>query len=404
MSSSQQKEEKPQLSISSQRRELWNVWWTALKLGMTSFGGPTAHLGYFHEVYVSRKKWMDDKSFADLVALCQFLPGPASSQVGIGIGAMRAGVWGAVIAWAGFTLPSVLLLVAFAFMMHTFDMAASGWLHGLKLVAVAVVAHAVMGMGSKLANGRLQASVAFAAMAAVLLWQTPWIQVAVIGAAGLAGLLLFRQEPPVTDKIETFRIGYKMGIVCLVLFAVLLIALPAARLLSGNEWIAIMDSFYRTGSLVFGGGHVVLPLLETEMMQNGWMSQEEFITGYGATQAVPGPLFTFAGYLGALIHGAPGAVVAVLAVFLPGFLLVIGVMPFWNLFRRSARLQRVMSGMNAAVVGILFAALYDPIWKSSVTSPIEFIMAAGLFVLLMVFKTPPWVVVVMGAAAGQLVL
>nr|WP_234032940.1 chromate efflux transporter [Paenibacillus faecalis] len=390
--------------MSSQRRELWNVWWTALKLGMTSFGGPTAHLGYFHEVYVSRKKWMDDKSFADLVALCQFLPGPASSQVGIGIGAMRAGVWGAIIAWAGFTLPSVLLLVAFAFMMHTFDMAASGWLHGLKLVAVAVVAHAVMGMGSKLANGRLQASVAFAAMAAVLLWQTPWIQVAVIGAAGLAGLLLFRQEPPVTDKIETFRIGYKTGIVCLVLFAVLLIALPVAQLLSGNEWIAIMDSFYRTGSLVFGGGHVVLPLLETEMMQNGWMSQEEFITGYGATQAVPGPLFTFAGYLGALIHGVPGAVVAVLAVFLPGFLLVIGVMPFWNLFRRSARLQRVMSGMNAAVVGILFAALYDPIWKSSVTSPIEFIMAAGLFVLLTVFKTPPWVVVVIGAATGQLVL
>lgn len=404
MSSSQQEELKSNISNSSQGRELWSVWWTALKLGMTSFGGPTAHLGYFHEVYVTRKKWIDDKSFADLVALCQFLPGPASSQVGIGIGAMRAGIWGAIIAWAGFTLPSVLLLVAFAFMIHTLDTSVFGWLHGLKLVAVAVVAHAVIGMGSKLAAGRIKASIAFAAMAAVLLWQTPWIQVVVIVTAGIVGLLLFKQEPKVSGEIKTFQIGFKTGIFCLTLFVLLLISLPVARLISGNEWIAIVDSFYRTGSLVFGGGHVVLPLLETEMMQNGWMSREDFIAGYGAAQAVPGPLFTFAGYLGALINGVPGAVVAVLAVFLPAFLLVIGVMPFWNLFRGNLRLQGVMSGVNAAVVGLLFAALYDPIWKSSITSPLEFIIAAGLFVMLMFWKTPPWVVVVVGAAAGQLLL
>ncbi|SMF82363.1 chromate transporter [Paenibacillus uliginis N3/975] len=404
MFSNQPEELESNFSNPSQRRELWSVWWTSLKLGMTSFGGPIAHLGYFHEVYVTRKKWIDDKSFADLVALCQFLPGPASSQVGIGIGAIRAGIWGAIIAWVGFTLPSVLVLIAFAYMIHTLDTSVFGWLHGLKLVAVAVVAHAVAGMGSKLAAGQLKASIAFGAMASVLLWQTPWIQVAVIGAAGIVGLILFKQEEPVSGLLKSFRIGHKTGILCLALFVILLVALPIARLISGNEWIAIVDSFYRTGSLVFGGGHVVLPLLETEMMLNGWMSKEDFIAGYGATQAVPGPLFTFAAYLGALIHGIPGAVVAVLAVFLPGFLLVIGAMPFWNRFRRNVRLQGVMLGMNAAVVGILFAALYDPIWKSSITSPFEFIIAAGLFVMLMFWKSPPWVVVVVGAAVGQLLL
>ncbi|MGM1045130.1 MAG: chromate transporter [Bacillota bacterium] len=404
MFSNQPEELESNFSNPSQRRELWSVWWTSLKLGMTSFGGPIAHLGYFHEVYVTRKKWIDDKSFADLVALCQFLPGPASSQVGIGIGAMRAGIWGAIIAWVGFTLPSVLLLVAFAYMIHTLDASVFGWLHGLKLVAVAVVAHAVAGMGSKLAAGRIRASIAFGAMASVLLWHTPWIQVAVIGAAGIVGLLLFKQESPASGLMKSFRIGQKTGIFCLTLFAIMLTTLPIARLITGNEWIAVVDSFYRTGSLVFGGGHVVLPLLETEMMQNGWMSKEDFIAGYGATQAVPGPLFTFAGYLGALIYGIPGAVVAVLAVFLPGFLLVVGAMPFWNRFRRSVRLQGVMLGMNAAVVGILFAALYDPIWKSSITSALELVIAAGLFVMLMFWKSPPWIVVVVGAAAGQLLL
>lgn len=386
----------------SQRRELWNVWWTALELGLTSFGGPIAHLGYFHKTYVVRKKWIDEKSFADLVALCQFLPGPASSQVGIGIGALRAGLPGAIVAWLGFTLPSVLLLIAFAYLIHGIDVGTAGWIHGLKLVAVAVVAQAVLGMAGKLASGRLRASIAFAALAAVLLWQAPWMQVAVIALAGLVGMLLFKQESPPEVQHQSIRLSHKTGVICLSLFAVILIGLPLVRLVTGNEWVVLMDSFYRTGSLVFGGGHVVVPLLETETMLNGWMNKEEFVAGYGAVQAVPGPLFTFAAYLGVLIQGIPGAVLAVLAVFLPGFLLVIGSMPFWNSLRRIARLQGAMASMNAAVVGILFAALYDPIWTSSVTSSIELIIAAALFVLLLFWKLPPWIVVVLGAVAGQI--
>lgn len=391
-------------SSNNVRKELWSVWWTALKLGLTSFGGPIAHLGYFHETYVIRKKWLDEKSYADLVALCQFLPGPASSQVGIGIGAMRAGVIGAIIAWLGFTLPSVLFLISFAYMINSFDVSSSGWLYGLKLVAVAVVAQAVLGMSSKLATGRLRASLAFGSLAAVLLWQVPWIQVAVIVVAGLVGMLFIKQDRPLEILGQSIRIGYKTGLLFLLLFVTLLIGLPIARLFLENEWIAIMDSFYRTGSLVFGGGHVVLPLLETETMLNEWMSKEDFIAGYGAAQAVPGPLFTFAAYLGVLIQGIPGAVLAVLAVFLPGFLLVIGAMPFWNHLRSNVKLQGAMIGMNAAVVGILFAALYDPIWTSSITSTTEFIVASGLFVLLVLWKLPPWLVVVVGALAGYLFL
>lgn len=392
------------LSSEGLKQELWSIWWTALKLGLTSFGGPIAHLGYFHETYVTRKKWVDERSYADLVALCQFIPGPASSQVGIGIGAMRAGLWGGIVAWLGFTLPSVLMLVAFAYMILSFDVGTAGWLHGLKLVAVAVVAQAVLGMAGKLAAGRIRASLAFGAMAVVLLWQVPWAQVAAIVAAGIIGLLFFKPEKPEALWPKSVRIGYRTGMICLSLFVLLLIGLPIAVMFTTNEWISILDSFYRTGSLVFGGGHVVLPLLETETLRNGWMSREDFIAGYGAAQAVPGPLFTFAGYLGVLINGIPGAVSAVIAVFLPGFLLVIGVMPFWNRVRSNVRLQGGLSGMNAAVVGILLAALYDPIWKSSVTTTNEFVIAAGLFILLIFWKLPPWMVVAAGAITGHIFL
>nr|WP_082112365.1 chromate transporter [Paenibacillus sp. DMB20] len=384
-------------------RLLNEVWWTALKLGATSFGGPVAHLGYFHDTYVKRKKWMDERTYAELVALCQFLPGPASSQVGIGIGIRRAGMIGGLVAWLGFTLPSVLLLIAFAYILRGVDASAQGFVQGLKLVAVAVVAQAVLGMGNKLASGRVRAGMAVGCMALVLLWQTPWVQAASIAASGMAGWLLFREEketPAIEDKP---LIGRRTGFACLALFAVLLAGLPLlTEWTGGNPWISLIDSFYRTGSLVFGGGHVVLPLLETETVAKGWISHEDFVAGYGATQAVPGPLFTFAAYLGVLIQGIPGAVLAILAIFLPGFLLVAGAMPFWSGLTGNKALQGAIAGMNAAVVGILFAALYDPIWTSSVHTPLDFALAAVLFVMLAIWKLPPWAVVLAGAIAGQL--
>lgn len=389
----------------SKARAVFEAWWTALKLGLTSFGGPIAHLGYFHQTYVKKKRWMDEESYADLVALSQFLPGPASSQVGIGVGLTRAGMWGAIAAWIGFTLPSVVVLMIFAGLMHTFDPAAAGWIQGLKIVAVAVVAQAVLGMAGKLATGPIRAAIAFIVMAIVLLWQSPLAQVIMIAAAGLAGLWLFRKDQVKEAKPDLPAIiGRKAALFCLGLFAVLLVGLPILTGMTDHAWVAIVDSFYRAGSLVFGGGHVVLPLLESETLANGWLSREEFLTGYGATQAVPGPLFTFAAYLGMMINGVAGAIVATIAIFLPGFLLIVGALPFWNGMRRNAKLQGMLTGMNAAVVGILFAALYHPIWTASIHSPIEFVIGAGLFGMLMFWKCPPWLVVLTGAVAGQLLL
>jgi len=388
-------------------RAIRETWWTALQLGLTSFGGPIAHLGYFHTTYVRRKQWLDEKSYADLVALAQFLPGPASSQVGIGVGVMRAGIWGGIIAWLGFTLPSVVMLMLFAYLMEAFDPGAAGWIQGLKIVAVAIVAQAVLGMAGKLASGPIRAAVAFAAMSVVLLWTSPVAQVTVIAAAGALGWWIFRKkqgEEEAAPKQAGIPISRRAGLVCLGLFLTLLLGLPLLASLSGSTGIAVVDSFYRAGSLVFGGGHVVLPLLESETVANGWMTKEEFLTGYGATQAVPGPLFTFAGYLGMLIQGVPGGILATLAIFLPGFLLIVGVMPFWNAIRTHAKLQGMLTGMNAAVVGILLAALYHPIWTSSIHGSLEFVIGAGLFAMLMFWKCPPWVVVLAGAAAGQLLL
>lgn len=373
------------------------------KLGLTSFGGPIAHLGYFHDEYVRRRKWMDEKAYADLVALCQFLPGPASSQVGIGIGILRAGLWGGVMAWLGFTLPSVIVLVLFALLLQGFDIANAGWIHGLKIVAVAIVAQAVLGMGQKLTPDRSRVTIAVGAAALVLLWPTAYTQVLIIAAAGIIGLWLYKKGPDPGSQSLRMPVGKPFAIGCLVLFFGLLAALPLLRQMFDIQWLALFDSFYRSGSLVFGGGHVVLPLLEREVVPTGWVSPEDFLAGYGAAQAVPGPLFTFAGYLGAMSGGITGAIVATVAIFLPAFLLVAGALPFWNGLRNSPRVQGALIGINAAVVGILLAAFYVPIWTTAITAPVDFALALLLFILLVFWKLPPWVVVLAGALAGMII-
>jgi chromate transporter len=382
---------------------LWEVLRVSTKLGLTSFGGPIAHLGYFHDEYVRRRKWMDEKAYADLVALCQFLPGPASSQVGIGIGILRAGLWGGVMAWLGFTLPSVIVLVLFALLLQGFDIANAGWIHGLKIVAVAIVAQAVLGMGQKLTPDRSRITIAVGAAALVLLWPTAYTQVLIIAAAGILGLWLYKKGPDPGSQSLRMPVSKPFAIGCLVLFFGLLAALPLLRQIFDIQWLALFDSFYRSGALVFGGGHVVLPLLEREVVPTGWVSPEDFLAGYGAAQAVPGPLFTFAGYLGAMSGGISGAIVATVAIFLPAFLLVAGALPFWNGLRNSPRVQGALIGINAAVVGILLAAFYVPIWTTAVTAPVDFALALLLFILLVFWKLPPWVVVLAGALAGMII-
>jgi len=372
------------------------------KLGLTSFGGPAAHLGYFHEEYVRRRKWTDERSYADLVALCQFLPGPASSQVGIGIGILRAGLLGGLVSWIGFTLPSFLALALFAIVLQGTDIGSTGWIHGLKIVAVAIVAHAVIGMGQKLAPDRSRATIAVAAASAMLLWQTAFTQAAVLLLAGLFGYWRYRLPAEKETAAAEFAISRRLGAFCLVVFFGLLFALPVLRSQFDIGWVSMFDGFYRAGSLVFGGGHVVLPLLDSEFVAAGEVSGEAFLAGYGATQAVPGPLFTFAGYLGAVMDGWSGALIATVAIFLPAFLLLIGVLPFWTALRRKPRMQGALMSINAAVVGFLLAVLYDPLWTSAIVSPVDFALAAALFIMLTVWKLPPWLVVLCGAAGGYL--
>ena len=391
------------MAIKSQFRSLLEVLGVSTKLGLTSFGGPIAHLGYFHDEYVRRRKWMDERSYADLVALCQFLPGPASSQVGIGIGVMRAGLLGGIAAWIGFTLPSIIALVFFAFLLQGFDVGNAGWIHGLKLVAVAIVAHAVLGMAQKLTPDRNRATIAIFAATITLLWQTAATQVLIIIAAGIIGLILYRNSKIPTLSEMRVPIRRSIAVLSLVLFFALLFGLPLLRNITSFHWLAVFDSFYRAGSLVFGGGHVVLPLLEREVVPSGWLNKEAFLAGYGATQAVPGPLFTFAAYLGAIMGGWVGAIVATFGIFLPAFLLVIGTLPFWDSLRRKPNIQGALVGVNAAVVGILVAALYDPIWTSSIMAPIDFALASILFIMLVFWKTPPWVVVLAGAIGGTMI-
>ncbi|WP_340023126.1 chromate transporter [Paenibacillus sp. FSL K6-1096] len=382
---------------------LLEVLLVSVKLGLTSFGGPIAHLGYFHNEYIRRRRWMDERSYADLVALCQFLPGPASSQVGIGIGIVRAGLLGGVVAWLGFTLPSVLALVAFAILLQGMDIGQAGWIHGLKIVAVAIVAQAILGMGQKLTPDRSRVTLAVLAASVTLLWHTPYSQVLTIAAAGIAGIGLYRSQKLEEAAKLDIPVRRTVAIACLALFGGLLIALPLFRGSAEAGGLAMFDSFYRSGALVFGGGHVVLPLLEQEVVPPGWVSRADFLAGYGAAQAVPGPLFTFAGYLGAMTAGVSGAIVAILAIFLPAFLLVTGALPFWNGLRQSPKVQGALMGINADVVGILLAAWYDPLWTTAILAPVDFALAAILFVMLVFWKLPPWVVVVAGAAGGVVI-
>lgn len=378
-------------------KSLFEILLVSTRLGLTSFGGPIAHLGYFHNEYIRRRKWMDEKRYADLVALCQLLPGPASSQVGIGIGVMRAGVLGGIVSFLGFTLPSVIALIIFALMVHGLKIDA-GWIHGLKIVAVAVVAHAILGMAQKLTPDLKRKALALFALIVTLLWQTAFTQVGVIVISAIIGFILYKQHTEHhDDKRVYFPISRGLAVICLSLFFGLLILLPILREVTSLSWIAMFDSFYRSGSLVFGGGHVVLPLLEREFVPTGWLSEEAFLAGYGAAQAVPGPLFTFAAYLGAVMDGWQGGLLATVAIFLPAFLLILGTLPFWDFLRRSPKIKGALMGVNAAVVGILISAFYHPIWTSSILAPTDFAFAAILFSMLVYWKLSPWIIVVTGA-------
>ncbi|MEC0268996.1 chromate transporter [Paenibacillus anseongense] len=393
---------KEQIPISKVRAHL-EILAVSAKLGVTSFGGPIAHLGYFHNEYIRRRKWLNEQDYADIVALCQFLPGPASSQVGIAVGIVRAGMLGGLTAWLGFTLPSVIALVLFALLLQGFDIGSAGWIHGLKVVAVAIVVQAVLGMGQKLAPDRNRATIAVLVAAVTLLWQTAISQVLLIGIAGIAGMFLYKNTKIPNTTNLSIPISRSVGMLSLGVFFGLLILLPSLRQIVHIEWLAMFDSFYRSGSLVFGGGHVVLPMLEREVVPTGWVSKSDFLAGYGAAQAVPGPLFTFAAYLGTMIGGVKGAIIATIAIFLPAYLLVVGALPFWHTLRKSAKVQGALVGINAAVVGILLAALYNPLWITAILAPVDFVLATLLFVMLVFWKLPPWVVVISGAIGGMLI-
>jgi chromate transporter len=377
----------------------------ATRLGLTSFGGPVAHLGYFRSEYVLRRRWLDEQTYADVVALCQFLPGPASSQVGIAIGIFRAGLLGGLAAWLGFTLPSAIVLVLFGLGIQGLDLSGAGWLLGLKIAAVAVVAQAVWGMARALCPDRARASIAILAALVVTAWPTAWGQVLVIVVAGVVGLRLLpgAGEGPGAPHARV-PFGRRLGLGALALFFALLVALPLLRYLTGSPALAVFDGFYRAGALVFGGGHVVLPLLQAEVVPTGWVSNEQFLAGYGAAQAVPGPLFTLAAYLGAVMRPWPtgwlGALLALVAIFLPAFLLVIGTLPFWDALRARPPFRAALRGINAAVVGLLLAALYHPVWTSAIHASADFALALAAFGLLALWGTPPWMVVAFSAAGG----
>ena len=384
-----------------------------LRLGLTSFGGPVAHLGYFHAEFVVRRRWLDESTYADLVALCQFLPGPTSSQVGMVLGLGRAGLPGLAGAFLGFTLPSAVLMALGGYGIAVVgDVGRAGWLKGLKLAAVAVVVQAVWSMATKLCRGRVRASVAFAAAGlALALPTTAWAQVIVLAAGALSGWIFLRTDtgatPTAPDVSLAVRgLGRHGAWTALALFVLLLFGLPALRSIWPNPALAVGDSFYRAGALVFGGGHVVLPLLQAETVPPGWVANDRFLAGYGLAQAVPGPLFSFAAYLGTVMTpprpgGWIGAVLGLGAIYLPTGLLVVGVLPFWDDLRRRRTARTALQGANAAVVGLLLAALYQPVWTSAVHTPADFILALAAFALLVFWKCPPWLVVGLAAAAGS---
>ena len=386
----------------------WEILLVATRLGLTSFGGPVAHIGYFRDEYVVRRKWLDEGTFAELIALCQFLPGPASSQLGMAVGIKRGGLLGGFAAWLGFTLPSALALILFAYGVQELGVEASAdWLHGLKIVAVAVVAFALWGMGRTLAPDRTRITMAVIAAAVILLWGGIAAQLLVIGGGAVLGLIILRPPEQRADAVTGVSGGTRAALALLIAFVALLALLPVASRVTDSLPLDVFDSFYRSGSLVFGGGHVVLPLIEAEVVPPGWVTSDEFLAGYGAAQAVPGPLFTFAAFLGASVEGLTprwgGGLLALAAIFAPSFLLVPGVLPFWERVRGIARVRQALMGVNAAVVGLLLAALYDPLWISAIGRPADFAVAAGAFVMLAFWKAPPWLVVVLTAIAGAAV-
>jgi chromate transporter len=381
---------------------LWEILLVSTRLGLTSFGGPIAHLGYFRNEYVLKRKWMDENSYAQLVALCQFIPGPASSQVGIGIGMVRAGWLGGIVSFIGFTLPSVLALIIFALTLQSMDAFELGWIHGLKIVAVAVVAHAVLGMSKNLAPDFPRKTITLLAVVTAVLWQSSLTQISIILLAGIIGFFIYKNATDEKEASINVPVSKKSASLSLIMFFAILFILPVMNQLLSWQWLTIFDSFYRSGALVFGGGHVVLPLLEMEFVPAGFLSEEAFLAGYGAAQAVPGPLFTFAAYIGTVINGWQGGLLATVAIFLPAFLLIAGTLPFWQHLSKNKSIKAALFGVNAAVVGILIAALYDPIWTSTIQSAADFSLAACLFFMLAYWKLPPWIVVVTGAAAGAI--
>lgn len=379
-----------------------------MRLGLTSFGGPIAHLGYFRHEFVTRRKWMTERSYADLVALCQFLPGPASSQVGIALGLSRAGYRGAFAAWLGFTMPSAIALVLFANGLVAYgESVPAGLLSGLKIAAVAVVAQAVWGMARNLCPDATRLTLMASSACVALLAAYVWTQMAIIAVAAVLGLWLGKPPPQAPHDALPIAVGRGAGVFMLGLFFVLLFALPVLAAAIPGQTLCLFDAFYRAGALVFGGGHVVLPLLQTEVVPSGWVDENMFLAGYGAAQAVPGPLFTFAALLGAAMTQPPtgwaGGLVCLVAIFVPSFLLVMGALPFWVQLRRNLRMQAALAGVNAAVVGLLLSALYQPVWTSAIHAPIDVALALVAWVALMVWKLPPWLVVAGCGFAGWLI-
>jgi len=383
----------------------WEVFMVFLRLGLTSFGGPVAHLGYFREAFVTRRRWLSEHAYSDIVALCQFLPGPASSQVGMVVGLSRAGYPGALAAWVGFTLPSAIALILFALgLSHYGSLVPPSALHGLKVAAVAVVAQAVWGMARSLCPDAPRITLMTLAAVAVTLIPSPWCQVGAMVIAGLIGARSFRTAQVAPHEPLSIPVGHGTAIGFLLLFAVLLAGLPIVASVVPSHALALIDAFYRAGALVFGGGHVVLPLLQAAVVPTGWVGNDTFLAGYGAAQAVPGPLFTFAAFLGAAGGPAPngwiGGALCLLAIFAPSFLLVFGALPFWERLRRQARTRAALAGINAAVVGLLLAALYQPVWTSAIHAPADFALALLALVALTAWRLPPWAVVAGCALAG----
>lgn len=374
---------------------LWEVFYVALKLGLISFGGPMAHIGYFRREYVEKRKWLDEARYAELVSLGQFLPGPSSSQTGMAIGMTRAGFWGAVLGWLGFTLPSALLMVGFALLLNQTSVDFSTLILGMELVAVAIVGQAIVGMGTKLLTGKRQIAIALVTVLILSFVPSSLTQVLVLTGAGLLGLVLFRDgsKPPAGPRVQT---GVALAVGCLVLFGGLLAASPWFVGHGAATLVSLGDAFYRVGSLVFGGGHVVLPLLKQEVVTTGWVAPDKFMAGYGFAQAIPGPMFSVVAYLGFQIAGWTGATVALVAIFLPSLLLVMGVLPFWNRLRRIRAVNGVLTAVNASVVGLLVSAFYDPIGRLAIRGPVEFGWALVLFALLEVWKFPTWAIVLIG--------